>query len=201
MKKILNGLGFILICSILVLATGCNNKKLSEGKAETAIKNLLQKEPDRRTMTIPEVWFHAFFGDIVATPEHDKDRPKYLELEKRGLLKVTYEQVYETPAHPGWHNGVYRRISLTDKSKKYLIKATPASEGQDFEILLGERIFLKITGITEPSDSMGMKMCQVNFETKWDLTPFGEVFADSKNNIEEHSVPFVLYSDGWRLGM
>lgn len=200
MKKILSGFGFVFLCSVLVLVTGCS-KNLSEGKAEKAIKNLLQKEPDRKTMIIPEVWFHAFFGNIVATPEHDKDRSKYLELENRGLIKVSYEQVYKTPAHPGWTNGVYRRISLTDKGKKYLIKTTKGSEGRNLKILIGERKFHKITGITEPSDAMGMKMCQVNFQTKWDLTPFGEVFSASKENIENHSVPFVLYSDGWRLGM
>jgi hypothetical protein len=197
MIRVLHVFMVVLILSSLVFLPGCS-KNLSDRKAEALIKDYLEKSPQKKTIIIRDYGIENNFS--MPNPEDDHERPKYLELENKGLLKLGY-----VPCEYRGYHRLYRSIELTNKGKEYLIKwdtdryLAGFPQEQVFTVLLGVKKFDKITGITAPADAMGQKMCEVNFETKWELTPFGSLLSDPNSNTQKETLSFVLYNDGWRI--
>lgn len=192
MRRILHLLGLILICSTIILLSGCS-KKLSEEKAKGVISDYMDKAAENQTGSLGDLQIHTGYG-YDSKPEDDKERPQYMEMEKRGLIKLSY-----VPPPEG--NLVIRRIALTDMGRKYFLSMDTSNPyWPQTKVLLGVKKFNKIRGITEPSDGMGQKMCTVEYETRWELTPFGEILLGQNGAPPQvDSVQFVLYNDGWRL--
>lgn len=205
----------VLTCSLLLVLFffgGCASKDLSEGNAATQIKEILKNDSYNLSVTIGDGYFTPMVGaGNFASPEkHAPLHSEYLAMEKQGFITLKYE---EGPAktRPGYermyedYRTLFRHVNMTDKGKKFLIKEEVRnSQGgplKEYRVVTAFYKFVKITGITEPSDAMGAKMCMVNYETKYEFTPFGEIFPPGadKNKTYKHTTEFVLYKDGWKL--
>lgn len=204
-----------MICSLLLalfLFSGCASKNLSEGNAEEQIKEKLKNDSYNLSTTIGEAYDmpNVGVGNFASPEKHDQAHSQYLEMEKQGLITLKYEEgPYK--ARPGYERmfeefrTLFRHVNVTDKGKEFIIKEEVRnSKGgnlKEYKVVTAFNKFVKITGITEPSDAFGMKMCMVDYETKYDFTPFGEIFLppDDKNKSYKHTAVFVLYKDGWKL--
>lgn len=90
---------------------------------------------------------------------------------------------------------------LTLEGEKYKVNEKTNNEGKTFYILkLAEENFGDITGIKQSEDN---KSATVEYTTVINnVTPFGEVMGKQKftnGKVNNHSVIFSKYDDGWRI--
>ena len=90
---------------------------------------------------------------------------------------------------------------LTLEGEKYKMKEKTSNDGKTFYIVkLAEENFGDITGIVQSDDN---KTATVEYTTIINnVTPFGQVMGRNKlqeGKINNHSVSFTKYDDGWRI--
>lgn len=214
----------ILLPLLLMFATvQCGQGDLSRGRAENLIKEAAKKEP--KTMKfeagdengIVEIWYAPGY---TYDPEHQseplgnrfaKDSRKFVLLKDKGL--ITYEMILKCgddaakrhPRDPARFYFDAFRVALTSKAKSYVIKEDiQQSFGRKKKIvtlLLSEVDKIDVSGVSKPSDMFGHRMCTVDYTIHYKPTPFGEIFLEKDRMIHKGQMPFVLYDDGWRIGM
>jgi hypothetical protein len=112
-----------------------------------------------------------------------------VELEKEGLIKILGD----------YGTGSLKIVEFTDKAQPYLLPTSLRSGDQRVkDILLATPTKVEVTGITEPSETGGVKTMMADYTIYNDLTPFGKIM---RNDLEKSPgrATFVLYDDGWRL--
>lgn len=182
---------FVLICSLIVPFLGCSNR-LSESKAKKLINTYLEQGNIGMVVylgsgqTIKDGWYKN------TTPENDKLRPYCLEMEKKGLIKLTYSQD---------GSSYVRQVVFTEEGQKYVINTSHRiPEETEYTVVTGILKVDKITGITEPANMFGGPIrCNVEFVAKIEPTPFWP--SDKTLPSPQTKKVFVdLYNDGWRVG-
>ncbi len=193
----------------------CENKKiLSRGKAE----NLL-KEHFSKYVHVMEIEVGKIDG-YVSKDKMDAGNPctqlyewrdYYTSLTNEGLLTVA--ALSEDPKK-GWYSeelygyDIVCEIKLTDKANPYIADIKEEEYGnyrgynKEVKLVTGRRKIVKVIGITEPAEALGIKMSIVNYQYKFNPTAVGLALKNQMKEIKdinEDSARFILYDDGWRM--
>ena len=194
--------------------TACSHiNKPSRSEAARQIKEALEKEKITHAITLGNINGKKIYGysHINNYNEGHKnhelgkqfvgDPDRFIELSAKGLIDYKVLRLKQYDGHERYKDWI--EISLTHKGKKYATEKMEKSI-RDNKISkmavarLAELDGVEITDINAPSDARGTKYTRVMYISKYNLTPFGEVFKDRVKLTRKGYVYFLLYDDGWR---
>jgi hypothetical protein len=132
----------------------------------------------------------------------DREVPETAALSSAGFLKVTV--IASGVVEQGIVTNVMDHVTVepTDKAKPFIagIYGANSHECRDGCIkLIAATPKIEITGITEPADGGGQKMCTVTFHVNWQNTAVGTTLNRTYPALTEEQSTFVKYDNGWRL--
>lgn len=118
------------------------------------------------------------------------------KLESAGFVKIVSEkrlgqEIYDST------------FDFTDKATPYFVKREGVSpDDKNVDVLLAELVSVEVTGLTEPMAANGVSARIANFTATYKATPIGAIIDEKTASAEFKSqMPFVLYDDGWRVGI
>lgn len=197
---------------LIILVAACSSGELTERTAVEQIKreaNAITKEialGDKdgiSTLDWPDYMYDIFHteGELSVI----KGPPTYrFDLSEKGLIsyKARLKEAFINEEGTRSYRDTFL-LELTPEGKKYAIRqrVNNLESGDTLKIVtvkLAELSEFEITGITAPVASEGKKICSVEYNAKFKLTPFGEVYREDVNE-NPRTARFELYSDGWRI--
>lgn len=189
-----------LFLSVIVFMSSCFKQHLSRDNAKEAI---IKKEefPKPIYYEFNKMYLKDFrsqgsgaTANIGKGFDEVKDMINFFQ--SKGLVTTRDETKSETTTAflfgTTTRTWIYTHIDLTEEGKKHLKSFTQLG----YNVKLWDKGFDQITGVKEMEEQ---KVAEVNYQIKNDnITPFGEFFSD-RSNVENRSVTFSLFDDGWRI--
>lgn len=172
----------ILLLSILSLFFISCSDKLTESKVEDLVNECLTKNP---------IYGQSILRSGKTSYLSEDDVIKYKELEKNGFLKIE-EKVVKS----GWYTDKYQLITLSNKSKPFIIETKEYGEAKANTVKLFTYKLDKVGSIQEiPS----MNVAEVSVTYKKDAkTPFYDLFETDKTDfITKKIVIKKTENKGW----
>lgn len=166
MKKML----FISLLSVLFAS--CSNK-LSESKVDKLVKECMKKNPVNESTSITT-------GKVSFLSEDDIN--KYKALEKRGFLKIEKKEEKNV-----WFTHNYYLVSLTDKSKPYILETKENYEDNTINIVKLCTFKLDKVGAIQEIPSMNTAEVSIIMK-KEEKTPFYDVLEADKTEFKTKKI-------------
>lgn len=170
---------------ILFLATSCG--KLSRSKA---------KEEIIKVYNLPKDEIKLFTVRDGTPSNHITEKNfKYKELQDEGLLTYYYEDGF------GYWGTL--KATLTEKGKQFAsyeknkVDAFNFGDADNVNLIVAKLEFGEITGIQEIKQ---LNSALVSYTLlRKDITPFGKIAFNLKEETIPYTATFTKYDDGWRI--
>lgn len=172
----------IVVFLVAIAGVSCSDK-LTEAKVKKIVNSCLEKAPLHGTHKLQS-------GKRTSLTKSEEEQ--YQKLAEKGLL--TIEQKEE---HSRWFTSKYHLISLTDKSKDYIIESEEGYGGNHtHKIRLYTYELDEVGGIQEIP---AMNVCEVSLTyKKSDKTPFYDALESDKTDfIKKKIVLKKTENKGW----
>ena len=136
------------------------------------------KQPET-TLATYSASYHAYFISLMSASQEE-------QLVVKGLIKILENVAGPSSGHV---------FAFTDGATPYLTDTTGGNK--NVKLSYSKVKDITITGITMHSETLAS--VNVDVDTDYTYTPFGEVLSTSKSSKESGPLPLVLYDDGWRV--
>jgi len=188
----------LLLPVLFLFATSCQNHL----KREDALSMIRSHEsyPKKQNYEIVKTYINDVHTEgngvtaILGEEDFKKTEQSINKYSALGLLKLIKtphrQETTQFLLGTTLRTWITVEVSLTETGKKYLEQ----TNSESYFVNLWETDLNEITGIQEDN-----KTVKVDYTTtNKNITPFGEIFND-RNSVNQKSVYFSLYDDGWRL--